>query len=1058
MALSETVIPIVFSGGIDTETDDKSVVPAKLIALENGVFVKNTTIGKRSGYDALSRTRDTVEGTDLYQNAKALGARGAELLLCADDRLYSYRESSGTWNDAGLCVSIVHTERAIAGTATDQSMPDFATLDGVSVAAWEDSRGGVWWCVIEQETGRILRPAEQLSDVGIQPRCMSVGDRLHVYYADAAGHKIWILVVNPTNYLGTDPPVPLVDTLSPTNPAYDAAPEPSATEGVNALTGVIAWMDDRAEGGYWVSRIDSSGALSGAANWPDRLVGPLAVSRQNQNGATCAVAYNLEEVTESPPFRAYSVRCRHHPFNNLAFESTDQEVFGDCRAWRLACQTSAPFACVFDPGANDAWVWCETANNQLAPTASAFVIRIGAVSTPGNVLAERTEELLQHGLVGRGFLNNDVPHVIIAHEVPFFPYVAALRTYIEGVDVPAATDTTVPISIAAVARIHVGNSDGAHQQRFLSSVHVDADDFRIWRWAGITRVTVDANPSGQQFDVSGLSLVTLDFDHPDAFIMAPWGSDVVIGGAMPWRYDGDRVAELGFHTAPDGPDIVVSPTVGGSMTPSSRYLYAYSYEEIDAQGLVHPGAMSVGTIVDMAATQGSTSHAIPMYPLTSKRAVRIAVWRSEANDIPEDGSLPDMYRVSSLDPSAVGDNGYLQNEVNGAPTSFTDTMSDLTLLTRERAYTNGGVLSNDPVGLGHIVTSGKDRLFWNDPEDPTRVRFSQTRRPGYGPEVSADVAIRFDSEGGDITALAILDDALLALRREEIHFVAGAGPLPNPQAAPQIDFSPPQRVTASFGCSAARSVGVAQDRILFQSPRGIVQIDRGRGVKYIGGPVERYKEQRITSADGVPEQTQILFLTDEGQSLLYDYHHDQWSTFTNHEGTDAVVCNGVYHYLRANAADLRVFRQNPATYLDAAVPYRLYLETAWIKLSGYRQGLQKLWDGLVLGSYESSHQLEFKAGIDFQPGWLEPWYVNVDSDHNPALYGEGPYGEGVYGGESDSSYDQRFQLGLKCKAARFAIGEAVTPPASGASLTLTELLLRGGIMRQTFDVGPSRTQ
>ena len=57
--------------------------------------------------------------------------------------------------------------------------------------------------------------------------------------------------------------------------------------------------------------------------------------------------------------------------------------------------------------------------------------------------------------------------------------------------------------------------------------------------------------------------------------------------------------------------------------------------------------------------------------------------------------------------------------------------------------------------------AGKDRIFWSDPTDPNIVRFSQTRRDGYQPEVSADLSLRIDQSGGDIGAMAILDDALV---------------------------------------------------------------------------------------------------------------------------------------------------------------------------------------------------------------------------------------------------------------------------------------------------------
>jgi hypothetical protein len=189
---------------------------------------------------------------------------------------------------------------------------------------------------------------------------------------------------------------------------------------------------------------------------------------------------------------------------------------------------------------------------------------------------------------------------------------------------------------------------------------------------------------------------------------------------------------------------------------------------------------------------------------------------------------------------------------------------------------------------------------------------------------------------------------------------------------------------------------------------------------------------------------------------MYDYFNDQWSTWTNHEGIDAVNVAGTYHYLRANPADYRVFRSNSA-YLDGGVSYSMYLETAWVKLAQVHQALQRIWFALFLGQYRSAHQLEVRVATDYRPGWSEPYVIAVDDDYDPAVYGEGAYGAGPYGGSSDSVYQQRIHVSEQCMAIRFGIGESNTPPPQGASFELTELLLTGGIMRPSNTFAAGRT-
>src|SRR5688572_16026342 len=53
MALREVRIPVRFVGGISTKQDPKTVALTHMITLENGVFTKPGTIGKRTGYESL---------------------------------------------------------------------------------------------------------------------------------------------------------------------------------------------------------------------------------------------------------------------------------------------------------------------------------------------------------------------------------------------------------------------------------------------------------------------------------------------------------------------------------------------------------------------------------------------------------------------------------------------------------------------------------------------------------------------------------------------------------------------------------------------------------------------------------------------------------------------------------------------------------------------------------------------------------------------------------------------------------------------------------------------
>ena len=53
MTLQKQLVSVDLSGGIDTKTDEKLVLPSSLVELENGVFTVGSSITKRNGYSKL---------------------------------------------------------------------------------------------------------------------------------------------------------------------------------------------------------------------------------------------------------------------------------------------------------------------------------------------------------------------------------------------------------------------------------------------------------------------------------------------------------------------------------------------------------------------------------------------------------------------------------------------------------------------------------------------------------------------------------------------------------------------------------------------------------------------------------------------------------------------------------------------------------------------------------------------------------------------------------------------------------------------------------------------
>lgn len=1018
MSLREGALSVRFTGGVETKTDPKAVPSVKLLALENAVFRRATSLQKRYGYEALSQTVDSL--STLVNNAIRLASRDDELLAFTPTKCYSRQSGSNQWSDAGVVMSVVGSDRSLVRTGTQQTMPDAATLSGVTVAAWEDSAGGVWWSVVDSVSGRIFRAPTQADAAGQAPRCVAVGANLHIYYASPATRRIMVIVVNPAAPGSAVVPAVLVDDLDDTNPVYDAVP--TTRSGTPAA---IVWLQ-HASTTIRVGYVDASGALAGPLTGSPSVfsidvallaTSPLGIAYRNVNGSTgdvLAVAYVEGGLL------ATKVTYFSGGSSSVAIAATTTATG--------SVTVSVQRVAIVFVGAV-AWTGWEEA-------AAAASNRFVTVVSFSSFTATATLTIRSVGLASRAFAVSSDAFAVFVHDTTFF------NTYV-----------TLRLSDALLVGRHVpGSAAGAPTRHHLSSVHV------VGSLASVAlpfreRLTSENN---DKFRETGIRHFDLDFDNEASHQTAQLGRGLYMAGACPQHYDGRAWTEHGFHF---GPELVATTnSTGGSLTTSTTYEYRYWYEWTDAQGEVHRGPTSTGTLVTMGGSDTQVRHTLPTLRVTSKANVRIGIARSLAA---KTGRTAQLFRVTSLDPSTVGAvNGYVASSTSIDTVLFYDQMSDATLATQEELYTDGGILSNDPSALGSVIARGQSRLFFTDPGDGNVIRFSQPLDDGYGVEIPPDLTIRVDPFGGDVTALAFQDGRGIVFKSGAIFTFQGDGPLPNGDTA-TTGFSSPQLITSDVGCTNPASIVLTPAGHMFQSAKGIYLLERSGQVSYVGAPVEAYNAQAIARASVMPDRTQIVFLTDAGTTLLYDYLFGQWSTFTNHEGLDAAVVSGTYHYLRA---DGRVFREAIGAYSDAGTRIRVRIETAWIHMQEQLQGFQRFWHAHILGTWQSPHQLGIQYRTDYSLGWTDSYWLDATGLSSSSgwitglgaaaigvdpitgsNYGDANYGDGNYGGTLPDIYEWRLHLNEKGKSIQFRFEDFEAVGYLGASFELTELLITGGI-------------
>lgn len=1099
MALRKAGLPVQFRGGLQTKQDHKQVPTTELLDLQNAVFTRQTTLSKRFGYAAKSQAIDGA-GSD-YVNAVGLGVRDSELLLFTDDHCYSHRPSFDRWSDAGEVSGVACTDVPIARTGTQQWIPDAGTRGGVTAVAWEDSRGGVWCSVVEDGTGRILLEQTQLDSTGISPRCLEVGGVVIILWMRTATQRIYSAVVDPVNASAVPTPQILTDDLDATTPAFDAMPTYGAYDALSGFTtdrpGAIVWTT---AGGYRIGYIHPSGVLGSPVNglpsvatWADVVTGPIALAVDRTTAYATAVVWGAGSF----------VRARFHSPSSLLTAmrgATALEFVGILgTSVRLVCEYGKWST---TPGATLYW-----AIEIQGLTSDLNKIISGAANQNDSTLDTTNTTLRGHTLLTRAF--HDGPAVVagdttlagqvyvtVGHFVKLFPYAAVIR--LSADDGIAGTNTITSARIlpgTALGGLVRTMNTAAEYSRTLPSVEerasTDGDSTgsaaflsagsptsgigddevysRIHRFPVSVRLQLDSE-DGDQFSEIGIRLVELDFDNDNAHQTLQIGRGLYLASACPQHYDGERWVEADVHTAPDwgfniGTSSWVDPAtasfttqnVGGGMD-AGTYLYKLWYEDIDGQGELHSGAPSVGVLVTLAAGFDQVTITIPTLRNTRKRNVRIGVARSEQGQTGTDESIP-LYRVSGLDPDVdTGANRYVANDPTADTVTFIDSLSDANLIKREPLYTNGGILPNSPSPWsGTAIASGKSRLFWTDPSDPNLVRFSQQLRDDTGLEAPIDLTLRTDPYGGRILAISVMDEAVYVFKQTAIYVFGGPGPLANPSANPEANaFTLPELVTSDVGCVGPAAIVQTPIGIMFPTNKGIRLLSRQRQIVPIGDPVYTYQSQTFKRATLLPDRPHIVFLTDSGSTLLFDYERGQWSRFTNHEGLDAVMVDGTYHYLRT---DGRVFAETVDAYRDDNSQIVMKIETAWIKMIEYLQGWQKVLYANFLGEYQSAHTLRVRYRIDYQAGYSAPYDLDVNVNFDPQLYGEGLYGAGLYGGSEQAGtvYQRRIHLNRRCQSISFLIEDVEATDAFGASFELSELLLSGGVLGPEFKMGAARS-
>lgn len=1052
MPLDKQVVPISFNQGLETKSDRKQVVPGKMLLLENCIFTKSQQFTKRNGYSKLTRSGTSGSACSSYLD---------ELLTFDGLNVRSFADSLDSFTDKGQALSLeVGSLPVIANGYTQSSMDGTFHSFGLKAFAWEDSRGGARYSVLDTATSQVIVNDAVLDASGVRPKVFALGNYVIFTYFDGTNLVYKYFAVNAPQTLSSK--ADLATDVNVTNPNYDAT-----------IIGQRLF--------FTYNTSDMSGSV--AVNYMDSLLGVASAYEEGGDEASiCLTVFGDENQNAWVAFyNATKVRAFVVSYSLTSVASvTDVDTVADVRniTGIITSETSTTVeiaTLIYERSATLSYNYFTT---------KCTVARSTSTLTPGSPAVF----LRSVGLAAKCFEYGGNFYVGLAYQSTTQPtyFISSLDRLI-------------------VAKIAFLSGGGLTAKSILPEVSFISDSEMQIALGKKNSLEVE---SGNLYSSVGVIGATLSFLSTNTYLESTAARNLHITGGFLSMYDGVSVVEHGFHLFPEESTITSATSTGGIQ--AGTFQYAVVYEWKDNQGQTHRSAPSTpqtvvvatgaaktftadttntsATLTDVSsqtdlfvgqlitgtgipadtyilafptATTITMSNAatangnditvstiytnkntlsIPTLRITAKQSPRapvvMGVYRTQAN-----GSV--FYRVSSISSPTF-------NSTSADTVSFADTVPDLYLSGNELLYTTGGVVENISAPACSLITNYKDYVIVVPSETQNNYWISKEVVEGSPVEFTDFFVKQVSPYGGKMTAVWEMDEKLIVFKRNCSFLTAGDGPN---DVGQQDSLAKPQFVTSDVGCINARSLVTMPKGTMFQSGKGMYLLDRSLNAIYIGADVEAYNNLTITSAQLIPNTNQVRFTTAEGTALVYDYYFNQWSVFTNHYAVDSTIFENRFTYLDPDGF---VFQETPGEFLDGSHPIKIRVLTSWLQFAGL-QGFQRIYQMMILGDYKSLHKLIVTVAYDFDSNPVQQTYIDAGALLQPATYGSSsPYGaDEVYGGEFPL-YQFRVDMDRqKCEAIQFGL-EEVPQMEYGEGLSLSGFTSLVGVKKGLYKIPANR--
>jgi len=926
MGVQYQPIPISFTAGLDTKSNDQASKPPTMDILQNVEFNQVNGYQKRKPFNGMT---NAIQGGGTLANMRGIFEHRGELCVFSNDTLYTWSPQLAVWAPRGTHLAIKVDEVTRFGGPDEQTDCDRAELTGVVMYTWVDN-GFVYIAAVDKANGATLLPTTGVTSA-TRPRLVALQTKILLFCSTGAGGQLSVFSFDPTAPTAALGGAVAI-LIGSTTINYDVVQQ------IGADVALVATQDSIVVG-YQISRVTAALAVTSLTK-ARACDGPIAVSC-TPDGLNVQI---IRSTTTNLKGDLLLISSLADVIINQAL-GTSVNSISQITACHQSVKIGGHWQC-------HAFWTSNLVSDGTYITATNWVDDAGTIGVQATLVYEL-------GLASRAFDFNGRVFVWLAF--------GSTGTFIGGIvtSLGRALQNAYFLYrddgfLCAKAAYNAGGGFASSTGRLPGVALTGANTYA---WCGNVRGLVQLATSRTGYSARSPQDITFAFDSSAARRSARLGATRYIAAGEVLAYDGAGLVELGFHIFPW---YLSAIETGAGAIANGIYFWKPTFSWVNASG--ERDRSTTATVGQLTLATGPDAVSFPdtlASHVTHKAGASVELWRTQAAPGPE----ASFYLVTSLDPNAgVNPNRYLRNDPTlAAVPTFNDALADASIAANPANPENGAVLEVLAPPAASIIMATADRVFLAGiAGSPDSIWYSKQRTDGLVAGFSDFLQIAVPVGGGAITGMHFLNETLIVFRERATFAFVGQG-LDNAGGGQNYAGT---RISPDIGAVNAEGIARTDTGLLFKSSKGWYTVGQNLQLVYVGGSVAKFDADVPLSCVVMDGQHQVRCLS-ANRMLVWDTLVNNWAEWTISDGIASCMWNGVHVYLTATGPKIQA-----ADF--TGVNYGMVAELAFLTPADLQGSSHVRWY-MVLGEYRGDHKLQLDTCRDYLQDGAGNWVYLADA-------------------------------------------------------------------------------